>query len=114
MDFTLFDITNAPADSLVYNTDEYEEVEMGLSPGELRQSIIDRTKTDLEQGFHSLNKNLSVFELSVNEEYLHDPNKVQQVIDDLDNLLYDILEDSDLDDTVWRFKDSTIYVKGTE
>lgn len=116
MDFTLFNVSGITDDEVLKHPEEngLDSVEMGLSPGELRQSILDRTKSDLESEFHSINKNLTQFGLSIKEELLADETNIDAVMDDLDNFLYDVLEDEDLNETRWSFKKSDILVIGTE
>lgn len=111
MEFNIYNITskdpNTPLDGL-------ETLEQGLSPGEVKQSLLDRIKTDLEASSDAIHKNLAMFDLSLKNIDITDENNVQEIITDIDNLLYEVLQDDDLDDTIWDFKNKQILIKKTD
>lgn len=111
MDFYIFVITNCDPENkqkIAEITSENDNaVELGLSAGELRQSILDRLREEvenneienIEQVFEKLDLPLDITD-----------NK-EKLVDRIDELLYNLTDD-ELNNTIWELTEETIYIKG--
>lgn len=115
MEFNIYDISDLDTENIdelleSHETEGLSEVEMGLSSGELRQSILDRVREDVRQDeIHFLNRSLEQFELNINEELLENEDGKNMIVQDVDYLIYE-LSDEELDNTVWEFSFEVIYI----
>lgn len=81
------------------NTDLNELVEIGLSPGEMRQALVDRAKSDLNSGHTEFVKNFvkefsSGFLITLSKESLSKK---------FENIIYDELEDEFFNNKIFPF-----------
>lgn len=90
-----------------------DPIEIGLSPGELRQSILDRARVDVEENdltyiratFDALN---IPFSLTNNNEE-NDDYFVRAAMEEIETILYD-LDDSFFHETIWQFRKEIIKI----
>lgn len=123
MDFTVYDISSydeidgddyeslEELESLIDNS-QLEELEMGLSAGEIRQSLLDRIRQEVRKGeLRFLNKTISPLELQIADELAETESGRKAIVNDLETILYE-LGDKDIVGTVWEFSSEKIYVGG--
>lgn len=119
MEFTIYDISDVvDNESEDFVFEEYEneltELEMGLSAGEVRQSLLDRFRNAIRnKDIYFVNVNFSKYGLNFEENSLDTEDEEKSKIEDIDNILYD-LEDDEISDTMWILPQEVIYVKGEE
>lgn len=88
-----------------------EKVGMGLSPGEVRQSLYVRFYEDIvnREDISAINRTLSEhLDISINPTLFDTINGKHIIIKDIDNLLY-LIDDSDLLGE-WAFSNEIIYI----
>lgn len=111
MEFTLYDIEEPHRPRHLRDEDIVEE---GLSPGEMRQSLLDRLREELQDGnVVTVNNCLADFDLFIVEKHLHKAKGMQQALEDVENVLY-AADDEAFEDSIWVFTDEVIYVLGEE
>lgn len=119
MEFTIYDLSDViddENDNFIFedHKDELSEIEMGLSSGELRQSILDRFRSAVRnKDIPFINVNFEKHDLLLQEDSLDSELEEDAVIEDIDKILYD-LEDEEITDTMWVLPNEVIYVKGEE
>lgn len=117
MEFTIYDISDYAEEQIdSFDFEKYEdeltELEMGLSSGELRQSLLDRFReTARRKEALFINVNFEKYDLTISEDDLESDLEIASIVEDIDKILYD-LEDEDLDETVWNLPQEVIYIKG--
>lgn len=115
MEFNIYEISDLDTEDIEdllesHDVSDLSEIEMGLSSGELRQSILDRIREDVRQDeLHYLNKSLVQFDFSINSESLESDDSKEVIVQDLDYLIYE-LSDEELDKTIWEFSSEAIYI----
>lgn len=88
-----------------------QEVEGGLSPGELRQALLDYLTEEIDLGHITVVNNcLEPYDLRLSRRALLTTEGHSQALTDLEELLY-TLEDGDLVDTVWPLTEETLTVE---
>jgi len=119
MEFTIYDISDVVdenANDFIFEDCQNDliEVEMGLSSGEVRQSLLDRFRSAVRnRDINFVDINLSKYGFNVDENSVESEEDEDSVISDIDSILYD-LEDEDITDTTWTMPQETIYIKGEE
>lgn len=113
MSFDIYDVTAYTRESAAEETTEADIVESGLSPGELRQSLLDRFRTEIETGsVYYINLNLQMADFDqLEEDILEDEQNAKCVLTEIESFLYEAL-DSVIDGTIWEFSDEMILVRG--
>lgn len=118
MEFTIYDISEFLDDEIQnFDFDEHEnlvEIEMGLSAGEVRQSLLDRFREEVRtENVQFINMNLSDYGVDLDDGSLEE--KDEQVIaeSEIENILYD-LDDEELSSSIWHFASEIIYIRGEE
>ncbi len=112
MIFNIYDATDDFTAVGLNSLTEEDAVELGLSGGEVRQSILDRCRADLNAGdLDYIQDSLAQFhyELS-NRELIETPEGRAAILKEIDELLYE-LEDEALHETLWDFVNETVYIK---
>lgn len=89
-------------------------VESGLSPGEMRQSLLDRLRVEIEDGnIEDVNDNLAEFDLFIIKKHLYKKGGEAQAIQDVENVLY-AAPDEQFNGSEWFFTGEEVYVLGEE
>lgn len=117
MSFTIYDVSLLDEKEITLLQDDNsfldddDKVEMGLSSGELRQSLMDRFREDLknEDSINFVNASFIRYDFSVNEDFFNDPVGRQSVLEDIENVLYE-LEDEDFINSTWFFTNEVVHV----
>lgn len=111
MEFTLYDVEKPHRPRHLHDDDIVED---GLSPGEMRQSLLDRLREELYDGnVVTVNNCLADFDLFVVEKHLRTARGMNQALEDVENVLY-AADDEAFDDTLWIFTDETLYILAEE
>lgn len=110
MSFNIYDLSPIDPEQFNGDTQALEAVEMGLSSGELRQSLLDRLREEVEsEDSFFINYSLRAFDLEINQEYLETATGRASTLEDIENALYEI-EDESISDTTWLFSREIIYI----
>lgn len=91
---------------------ELEAVEMGLSLGELRQSILDRIKQETRKGHFEFLRPLIAEGLEIVEDpFRTSATAEKQIFEKIEEMIYDNKNiDSLLKGVVWEFSNETIFI----
>ncbi len=112
MSFDIYDVSEYNVEHAQELASEDDKVESGLSPGELRQSLMDRFRREVRSGDpYFLNLNFPDQDFELDEEECEDEESVRSVFMDIENLVYDML-DEDIDGSLWEFSNEIIMVRG--
>lgn len=116
MDFNIYDISELSEERISNldknEFDDFEKVEMGLSAGELRQSILDRVREDFKrEEVDYINPTLEQFDFQISEDLLEFEGSLNSALQDVENLLYE-LTDEELDNSKWLFSFEVICIEG--
>lgn len=119
MYFDVYDISGMTNNDVnLWISDNYDEnvnkVEMGLSPGEVRQSLLDRFREDIyNSNVSNINKTLTNhLELSINPALLKNSDGKKTMVQDVENLLYSLEDDEILGE--WIFSKTAVYISEEE
>lgn len=112
MSFDIYDVSEYnPEDARELATEE-DKVELSLSPGELRQALMDRIRNEVrEQEIYYLNLNFAQHGLTLEEDELEDEESARSALLDMENLIYELL-DEEIDCSIWEFSNERIMVRG--
>lgn len=118
MEFTIYDLSDFLDEELQnFNFEEESdlpEIEMGLSAGEIRQSLLDRFREEVRtETAQFINMNLSEYGVNIKEDDLDSEDEKQLIKSEIENTLYD-LDDEELNDSTWHFASEIIYIRGEE
>lgn len=109
-----FNIYDIPEGETFKDVSDDDAVEIGLSPGELRQSILDRFNMEVDNGeFDTVNECLESFDMHIVESLFKNESGRKQAKKDIEEFLY-YLEDADYANTYWNFTDELIYIEGLD
>jgi len=112
MSFEIYDVSEYNIEQAKELANEDDRVESGLSPGELRQSLMDRFKREVRLGdAYFLNLNFPDQNFELEEEQFEDEEIARSILMDIENLVYDML-DEDIDGSLWEFSNEVIMVTG--
>lgn len=118
MEFTIYDISELSDDELEnFDFEKYSnlpELEMGLSAGETRQSLLDRFKEEIKsEKPQFININLGEYGIDLDDENLETEDEQALSTSEIENVLYDF-DDEELSSSVWYFASEIIYIRGEE
>lgn len=119
MEFTIYDLSELPDEEIQdFNFEEHKgnlvEVELGLSAGEVRQSLLDRFREEVQsEEAQFINLNLFEYGIKLDKYALEDTSEQDQTKAEIENILYD-MDDEELDSSIWHFASEIIYVSGEE
>lgn len=112
MSFDIYDVSEYDPEDARELVTEDDKVELSLSPGELRQALMDRVRNEVRQGeIYYLNLNFEPHGLTFEEEELEDEESARSVLLDVENLIYDLL-DEEIDCSIWEFSNERLMVRG--
>lgn len=113
MSFDIYDVTAYSRESAANEAVEADIVESGLSPGELRQSLLDRFREEVRsESVYFINMNLELAGFDpFEDDILEDENNAKCVLNEIESFLYEAV-DSVMDGTIWEFSDEMVLVKG--
>lgn len=107
-----FNIYDIPEGGTFKDIMDDDAIEIGLSPGELRQSILDRFTVEIDAGeIDVINDCLESFDMHVIETLFATKSGRNQAKKDIEEFLY-YLEDEDFANSYWNFSDEFIYIEG--
>lgn len=112
MSFDIYDVSEYDPEEARELAVEDDKVEFSLSPGELRQALMDRVREEVRQGeVYYLNLNFEPFGLQFEEEDFEDEEHARSALLDMENLIYELL-DEQIDCSLWEFSNERIMVRG--
>lgn len=90
-------------------------IESGLSSGEIRQSLLDRCKSEMrdEKTLVLINRSLRQLGVQLTPEHIESDSEISGLAEDIENILYDA-EDEELINSPWIFSNEIIIVKEDE
>lgn len=112
MSFDIYDVSEYDPETARKLATEDDKVEFSLSPGELRQALMDRVRNEVQEGeSYYLNLNFEPRGLTIEEEDLEDEESSRSILLDIENLIYELL-DEEIDCSIWEFSNERIMVRG--
>ena len=112
MGFDVYDVSVYDPERVVELMNEDDRVELSLSPGELRQSLMDRFRQEVSEGeFHFVNIFLETHGVQrSDEERAEDEECQRSLLLDVEEILYDS-EDEDFLSSFWEFSSARLVVR---
>ena len=112
MSFDIYDVSQSDSGPAPEALEE-DHIEFDLSPGELRQSLMDRFQRLIQdKEYHYLILNMRLLGLSLTEDELQEvDDNGRSILLDVENAVYEMV-DQNMDGSVWEFSNERILVKG--
>ncbi len=112
MEFNIFDLDADTDEARIGELDNDDASQLGLSPGETRQAILDRIRSELSSGISEfIQTTFDKYGYEIEEDLLETKHGLESVMIDIDNIIYD-LDDSELAGSKWDFSDALVYIRG--